>query len=244
MNKSRLMMSVKLTIALLMLGGSITAQAATITYTTNWSTSYGFSSGNNGPTFNDPLNASANRSISQFDPALGILQDITIDLSRMTLTSRASANFRDDDLLSTVAGVQSLQGMLINVVMPGYTISRPAPGRISTCSDTGVFSSSSCSTNLGITTSGISNSTGTLGPLSAYIGTGNVNILINQLASLFTDETNGDDGYVNSRSGGVSTAGFIDVTYNYTVVPVPAAVWLFGSGLLGLVGIARRKKAA
>jgi FlaG/FlaF family flagellin (archaellin) len=27
-------------------------------------------------------------------------------------------------------------------------------------------------------------------------------------------------------------------------IPVPAAVWLFGSGLLGLVGIARRKKAA
>jgi hypothetical protein len=26
------------------------------------------------------------------------------------------------------------------------------------------------------------------------------------------------------------------------VVPVPAAVWLFGSGLIGLVGIARRKK--
>ena len=32
--------------------------------------------------------------------------------------------------------------------------------------------------------------------------------------------------------------------YNYTpnAVPVPAAVWLFGSGLLGLVGIARRGK--
>lgn len=29
----------------------------------------------------------------------------------------------------------------------------------------------------------------------------------------------------------------------HTVVPVPAAVWLFGSGLLGLVGIARRKKS-
>jgi hypothetical protein len=27
-------------------------------------------------------------------------------------------------------------------------------------------------------------------------------------------------------------------------VPVPAAVWLFGSGLLGLIGVARRKKAA
>ena len=28
-----------------------------------------------------------------------------------------------------------------------------------------------------------------------------------------------------------------------SVVPVPAAVWLFGSGLLGLVGVARRKHA-
>jgi hypothetical protein len=27
-------------------------------------------------------------------------------------------------------------------------------------------------------------------------------------------------------------------------IPVPAAVWLFGSGLLGLIGIARKKKAA
>lgn len=33
-------------------------------------------------------------------------------------------------------------------------------------------------------------------------------------------------------------------TVSLTAVPVPAAVWLFGSGLLGLVGIARRKTAA
>lgn len=29
-----------------------------------------------------------------------------------------------------------------------------------------------------------------------------------------------------------------------TVVPVPAAAWLFASGLLGIIGIARRKKTA
>jgi hypothetical protein len=31
-------------------------------------------------------------------------------------------------------------------------------------------------------------------------------------------------------------------TFSMTPVPVPAAVWLFGSGLLGLVGVARHKK--
>jgi len=43
-----------------------------------------------------------------------------------------------------------------------------------------------------------------------------------------------------SNFGGVQ----YDVFLTGTVVPVPAAVWLFGSGLLGLVGIARRRKTA
>ena len=39
--------------------------------------------------------------------------------------------------------------------------------------------------------------------------------------------------------------GGVDLSIDTSVVvPVPAAVWLFGSGLLGLVGIARRKKSA
>ena len=44
------------------------------------------------------------------------------------------------------------------------------------------------------------------------------------------------DGAINCKA----TTSHISV---YGVVPVPAAVWLFGSGLLGLVGIARRKKS-
>ena len=35
----------------------------------------------------------------------------------------------------------------------------------------------------------------------------------------------------------------VSIVTDVSAVPVPAAVWLFGSGLLGLVGVARRKKA-
>ena len=68
---------------------------------------------------------------------------------------------------------------------------------------------------------------------------------------------------VLSGSGTISGGGFdptpgtwefsgqtaSDITFswsssnNTTVIPVPAAVWLFGSGLIGLAGIARRNKS-
>jgi len=48
------------------------------------------------------------------------------------------------------------------------------------------------------------------------------------------------------ENGGAPAAPGFDLAYveaiNYSVVPVPAAIWLFGSGMLGLIGIARRKK--
>lgn len=48
---------------------------------------------------------------------------------------------------------------------------------------------------------------------------------------------------------GLSASGLIDTSFSSTysliltptTVPVPAAVWLFGSGLLGLIGVARKR---
>ena len=57
-----------------------------------------------------------------------------------------------------------------------------------------------------------------------------------QVASRFDNDSSQMYGYLTSGTS-------LTLTAQATVVPVPAAVWLFGSGLLGLVGIARRKKA-
>ncbi|RDH84488.1 MAG: hypothetical protein DIZ80_03140 [endosymbiont of Galathealinum brachiosum] len=42
--------------------------------------------------------------------------------------------------------------------------------------------------------------------------------------------------------GGVNAEGLFLDNMQFNAVPVPAAIWLFGSGLIGLVGLARRKK--
>jgi hypothetical protein len=54
-------------------------------------------------------------------------------------------------------------------------------------------------------------------------------------------------GYIGASCGqgknGINCNAVTSHVSVYGVVPVPAAVWLFGSGLLGLVGIARRKRS-
>ena len=58
---------------------------------------------------------------------------------------------------------------------------------------------------------------------------------------LFTSDAS--DNFIGTENGGLSNILGEWTSYEMTVVPVPAAAWLFGSGLLGLVGLARRKAA-
>lgn len=49
---------------------------------------------------------------------------------------------------------------------------------------------------------------------------------------------------VNENSDFNNFPGAVIADWSISTVPIPAAAWLFGSGLLGLVGVARRKKTA
>ena len=58
-------------------------------------------------------------------------------------------------------------------------------------------------------------------------------------------------GTAKARAAGLTLGGVsgwrlpssdINGDVGASVVPVPAAVWLFGSGLIGLLGVARRKR--
>jgi len=52
-----------------------------------------------------------------------------------------------------------------------------------------------------------------------------------------------NDTITGTAGTGIDDAKDFEIAVGITPVPVPATAWLFCSGLLGLIGVARRKKA-
>jgi len=85
---------------------------------------------------------------------------------------------------------------------------------------------------------------------NAYTINPNMSVVGTCMTGMADDGIGGDP--MASSAFGLHNANFDISTVHFdsfvptptAAVPVPAAVWLFGSGLLGLVGIARRKKKA
>ncbi|MFA7387366.1 MAG: VPLPA-CTERM sorting domain-containing protein [Thiohalobacteraceae bacterium] len=59
-----------------------------------------------------------------------------------------------------------------------------------------------------------------------------------------TGFTSDGAGFFDAYDASFQAVSGVWTEYDATVVPVPAAVWLLGSGLMGLVGVARRRQAA
>ena len=65
---------------------------------------------------------------------------------------------------------------------------------------------------------------------------------VTQGPTLYTGDVNSTIGIHMNFAISAGDSVTFDTIFDVTPVPVPAAVWLFGSGLVGLVGFARRKQ--
>lgn len=72
---------------------------------------------------------------------------------------------------------------------------------------------------------------------SAWEGVTTIRVTIENVLTA-NSVTQGESAFIEKKFAGGSVGLIVNP------IPVPPAVWLFGSGLLGLVGIARRKKTA
>ena len=102
------------------------------------------------------------------------------------------------------------------------------------------------------TDDGSGNATLDMSGWTVFWNGGNINMGLGADAVVTCGNTcESGDTFVLDYAAQVPTGGFSGVNYvlhmtgtiGASAVPVPAAVWLFGSGLLGLVGVARRRKA-
>jgi hypothetical protein len=76
------------------------------------------------------------------------------------------------------------------------------------------------------------------------LGFNTANILCNPLINAYSQCTTAESVFIGLFKGFNFKTDFKSNGYALTSVPIPTAAWLFGSGLLGLAGIARRKKMA
>jgi len=114
--------------------------------------------------------------------------------------------------------------------------------------------------NTGVLSNAAPDNTGTAdGSMHFTVGAGEIGGIIDFAYGVTTGikvidvwSINGDGSLTAKRGPGMENGPFpgFNAAFDLTApglvsaVPVPAAVWLFGSGLLGLVGVARRRKAA
>ena len=225
-----------LSVSVLVIAAFTTAHADSISFTTSTPIA---------PTLTD---WTSSLTFQQFNPSLGTLTGVTLDLSSSLSTTLTVINVD-----STVPSKGSAKTeVLVSVVdpngiignLPPYTPTNLASNPQLDYLSTG-FSYSNLAAGTQVT-SGLLSGTGssantytTPGLLAEFTGAGSIALPAG--TQTYTDLANSGG---NTESAQVTYAGLTGtVTYTYTPIPLPPALLLFGPGLLGLVGVRRRYRA-
>jgi hypothetical protein len=183
---------------------------------------------------------SNNLSFAQFNPSLGTLTSVELDLTSALTTSLTLTNTSDTLGASGKAftevqiSVGTALGLFdvpqIDQNSPKFTFNVGASGSASS----GVHTFSGESTSL-YNLSNVSSSV-----LSAFTGTGNISLPASTFTQTWIQYSSGN---VNqSQVTNASLTGDVIYTYTPAPVPLPSALILLGPGLFGLVGLRRRFK--
>jgi len=171
----------------------------------------------------------------------GVIREIDIATQTLLGDIRTFANHRptgvDADIFGNVfyTGRKVSNGLFGNV----YQIDSAGTRSILIDNVVGTGIALDASGNIFISTPGRTD----LALLSNSIYMFNPSDLLNPLLIASFDSTVGELTF--DDAGNLYTIDNIDnlSIIKLSAVPIPAAVWLFGSGLIGLIGVARRKKA-
>jgi hypothetical protein len=176
-----------------------------------------------------PLSYNGDISLNQFNSALGTLDSVTIKFSSIfNYGTKFSGNYSQstvtkiiDQWLQIVGLGQTLLDTGAQIYNKSWTVN---PGTPLSVNDT-----NGATNNQVIFT----------GPaLASFLGTGNLLLGVYSNATFSGGFTGGNGTMNNSQSFATNAT----VTYDYTPTPIPAAVWLLGSGLMGLFGLRRKVK--
>lgn len=170
-------------------------------------------------------------SLSQFDPALGTLTGVQVDLSIDGTASVDATNNRKNS--RTFVGGMAL----INVTANG-----PGPGK-TTATALSLLASTTVPGDSSLTITGStgtdSNSYSITGSLKPWIGTGTVSIKLRGGRD-FSDVTCGT-GLSCSRSA--TADGEVSVIYSYLSVPEPVGAAILAVGFIGLAAARRPRRS-